>query len=220
MADPSSAIGLFSIGESPIGGGVIPPFNFDYERTILSQYANSPTIRQLIKNMDAYINPRVNIYNFYSLVWNVDTAVGYGLDVWGRIVGVGRVLEIATVDFFGFTGPFGVSGEPFNQAPFYHGQTLTANYALLDGPYRALILAKALANISNATIPSINQILINLFGPNGLLPVAGNSYVTDGEDMTMTFTFGSALDPVQTAIVYQSGVLPRPCGVLATIVEL
>lgn len=213
MADPSSAIGLFSIGESPIGGGVIPPFNFDYERTILSQYANSPTIRQLIKNMDAYINPRVNIYNFYSLVWNVDTAVGYGLDVWGRIVGVGRVLEIATVDFFGFTGPFGVSGEPFNQAPFYHGQTLTANYALLDGPYRALILAKALANITDGAIPSLNAILLRLF------PNRGDAFVTDDGGMAMTYTFKFALTAVEAAIVTQSGVLPKPDGVTVTYVQ-
>src|ERR1019366_3521089 len=96
----------------------------------------------------------------------------------------------------------------------------TANYALLDGPYRALILAKALANISDATIPSINQILINLFGAAGPLPVVGNCYCTDDGSMTMTFTFGSTLTAIQRAIVTQSGVLPRPAGVAATVVEL
>lgn len=192
----------------------------NFEQTILSQYANSPTIVQLITNMNAYIDPKTNIDNFYNLMWNIDTAVGYGLDVWGRIVGVGRVLQISTTDYFGFTGSSGASGLEFNQAPFYAGQPTTGNYSLLDGAYRTLILAKALANISDASIPSINQILINLFGPTGLLPVAGNSYVTDGLDMTMTYTFGSALDPVQTAIVFQSGVLPKPCGVLATVVQL
>ena len=220
MATPSSAIGLFQIGVSPILGAIVPPARFDFLRTVMSQYANAATIRQLIQNMDAYLDPRANIWNFYDLVWNVDTAQGYGLDVWGRIVGVGRVLEIATVDYFGFTGPGGASGEPFNQAVFYGGQPLTSNYALLDGPFRVLILAKALANICNATIPAINQIIINLFGPGGALPVFGNSYVTDGLDMTMNYTFGSPLDPVQTAIVYQSGVLPRPAGVAATVVEL
>ena len=76
----------------------------DLEQTILSQYANSPTIVQLVTNLNAYIDPTTNIDAFYDFVWNVDTAKGYGLDVWGRIVGVGRVLEIATVDYFGFTG--------------------------------------------------------------------------------------------------------------------
>ena len=194
----------------------------DFERTILSQYSNSPTIRQLIQNMNAYIDPTANIQAFYDLVWNVNTAVGYGLDVWGRIVGVGRVLQLAAQDFFGLEDPGGseASGLPFNQAPFYHGSPTTSNYALLDGPFRALIFAKALANISDGTIPSINQILINLFGASGPLPLVGNSYVTDGEDMTMTYTFSTMLDPVTEAIVFQSGALPKPCGVAASVVQL
>lgn len=192
----------------------------DFERTILSQYANSPTLVQLITNMNGYIDPRADIDSFYNNVWNIDTAVGYGLDVWGRIVGVGRVLQISTVEYFGIEGPAGASGLPFNQAPFYNGEALTENYALSDDAYRTLILAKALANICFASVPAINQILINLFGAFGPLPVAGNCYVTDGQNMTMTYTFGDNLDPVQTAIVYQSGVLPKPSGVNATVVQL
>lgn len=193
----------------------------DFEATILSQYANSPTLVQLITNMNNYIDPTNNINAFFNMVWNIDTAVGYGLDVWGRIVGVSRILKIAAATFFGFTGPPGVSGVPWNQGIFYSGYTpLTQNYTLLDAPYRTLILAKALFNICDATIPAINQILINLFGANGPLPVPGNCYVTDGEDMTMTYTFGAALDPVQAAIVFNSGVLPKPAGVLATVVQL
>jgi len=194
----------------------------NFEATILSQYSNSPTIRQLIQNMNAYIDPTANIQAFYDLVWNVNTAVGYGLDVWGRIVGVGRVLQLGNQDLFGFENPgnTAASGQPLNQAPFYNGGAVTNNYALLDGPFRALIFAKALANISDGTIQSINQILINLFGLAGPLPLAGNSYVTDGEDMTMTYTFSTTLDPVSEAIVFQSGALPKPCGVLATVVQL
>ena len=192
----------------------------EFERTILSQYANSPTLVQLITNMNGYIDPRADIDSFYNNVWNIDTAVGYGLDVWGRIVGVGRVLQISTVAYFGIKGPAGASGLPFNQAPFYNGEALTENYALSDDAYRTLILAKALANICFASVPAINQILINLFGASGPLPVAGNCYVTDGQNMTMTYTFGSNLDAVQTAIVYQSGVLPKPSGVSAAVVQL
>lgn len=192
----------------------------NWTQTVLSQYANSPTIMRLLTNLETYLDPSVNIDAFYNLVWNVDTAVGNGLDIWGRIVGVGRVLQIASTNYFGFTGPDGASGVGFDQAPFYNGESLTSNYALSDDAYRALILAKAAANICNATIPAINQILINLFGANGVLPIAGNSYVTDGENMTMTYTFPGTLSPVQYAIVAQSGVLPRPCGVSATVVQL
>jgi hypothetical protein len=193
-------------------------------QTVISQFANSPTIVQLVTNFNTYIDPRTNIDDFFDLVWNVDTAQGYGLDVWGRIVGVQRVLEISSGTFFGFEASTGgggqASGVGFNQAPFFSvGSALTSNFSLLDDPFRALILAKALFNICDGSIPAFNQILINIFGANGPLPVAGNSYVTDSGGMAMTYTFSSTLDPVQEAIVFQSGVLPRLTGVAATVVQ-
>jgi Protein of unknown function (DUF2612) len=36
--------------------------------------------------------------------------------------------------------------------------------------------------------------------------------------MTMTYTFAFQLSPVELAIVTQSGVLPKPTGVLASVV--
>src|ERR1700677_802083 len=162
-----NGIGVYAIGVNPIGTRPFNPW-----QTILSQYANSPTIVQLIINMSAYFDPSANIDSFFDNLWNVNTAVGYGLDVWGRIVGVGRVLEISSTNFFGFTGPSGASGLPWNQAPFNRlGNGSTSNFALLDAPYRALVLAKALFNICDGTIPAINQIMVFLFGPNGPLAV-------------------------------------------------
>jgi hypothetical protein len=192
----------------------------NWQQTVLSQFANSPTLMQLLANMNDYIDPTALIDAFYDQMFNIATAQGYGLDVAGRIVGVGRVLQVASSTYFGFTGPSGASGLPWNQAVFYNGENTTSNYALTDDAYRTLILAKALANISNCSIPSINQILINLFGPNGLLPLAGNSYCTDGGDLTMTYTFPATLSPLQYSIIYQSGVLPRPAGVSATVVVI
>ena len=213
-----AGIGDFSVGYSAIGGTT----PFPWITTVLSQYANSPTIMQLISNLNTYIDPATNIDSFFQLIWNVYTAQGYGLDVWGRIVGVSRILEVASVDYFGMENPTGTaaSGLPLNQAPFFHGQPLTSNYALLDGPFLVLILAKAAFNICDGSIPAINQILMILFGSDGPLPVAGGAWCTDGNDMTMTYTFGSALDAVQTAIVLSSGVLPRPCGVSSSVVQL
>jgi hypothetical protein len=192
----------------------------NWRATLESEYANSPTIVQLIANMAQYFDPDSLTDQFYDLIMNIDTAVGYGLDVWGRILCINRVLEVTGTTYFGFSGPGGPSGAPWNQGVFYNGEPLTSNFALLDNPFRTLLLAKALFNITPATIPAINQILINLFGPDSAFPVAGNSYVVDNLDMSLTYTFGSALNPVQKAIVYQSGILPRPCGIIANVVEL
>jgi len=184
---------------------------FDVAKTILSQYAGDPVIPQLIANMDDYFNPCVDFDNFYNLIWNIDTAVGYGLDVWGRILGVGRTLNVSTGQYFGFGEAS--DAEPFGQGAFYDGQPTTSNYALVDADYRILLYAKALANITDGSVPSITQIMLKLF------PGMGDCYCTDGLNETMTYTFTFPLSPVQLAIVAQSGVLPRPPGVAATVVH-
>jgi hypothetical protein len=204
----SNAIGLFVIGVSPIGS--IP--SFDVWTTVLQQYANSPILTQLIQNFAEYVDPTANTDQFFDLMWNIDTAQGYGLDVWGRIVGVKRVLRVSSLGlYFGFAEATVLSAAPFNQASFYNGEPLSDNFALSDTAFRQLIFAKALSNISDGSIPAINQILLNLF------PHRGNCYVIDNEDMTMVYRFEFQLTDVEAAIIVQSGVLPKPVGVLATV---
>lgn len=234
----SNAIGRFTIGVSPIG--TIPAWSV--WETVQSQYANSEIITTLLTNFADWIDQTQNFDNFFDLIFNVDTAVGYGLDVWGRIVGVNRILKVSTSgEYFGFEE----SGEAvgFGQAPFYTGAPLTTNYSLTDEAYRLLILTKAFANISQCAIPVLNQMLMTLF------PHRGNAYVTEGATqgpwfgfeeatdalgfnqasfytgeqinrMIMTYTFEFALSPVDLAIVKNSGVLPKPTGVKAFVVSL
>lgn len=183
----------------------------DFAKTVISQYSVSPTIRRLIENFNEWIDPSTDIDSFYNLIWNVDTAVGYGLDCWGRIVGVGRVLQVTTTGkYFGFDEATNVSADPFNTSPFYSGQQISGNFILADDGFRVLVFAKALANICDGSIPAINQILMTLF------PGRGNCYIADGLNMTMTYTFLFPLTPVEAAIVSQSGILPRSTGVAST----
>jgi len=211
----SNAIGRFVIGVSPIGD--INPF--DIWATCVSQYANSPIITTLIQNFSAYLDQTQNTDNFIDFMLDISSAQGYGLDVWGTIVGVTRVLFIpGTQKYFGFEEATIISADTFGpggQSPFYSGEPTSSNYSLSDPAFRILILAKALANISDGSIKSINQILLNLFPARG-----GNAYVTDGNNMTMTYQFGFVLTPVELAILGQSGVLPKPVGVSSSVVQV
>lgn len=190
------------------------------EQTILSQYANSPTLCALIQNMNQYIDPQADLDAFYDMVWNVETAKWFGLDIWGRIVNVSRMLRIpGAVTYFGFneaytkataaTGP-----QPWGQAPFYAGDLVTQTYQLADNAYRTLIYTKALSNISDCTAPSINQLLQNLFAGRG------RCYVTDTGKMEMRLTFEFALLPFEIAILTQSGAIPRPAGVYVRVMQV
>ena len=117
----------------------------DVERTIISQYGNSPTITKLVQNMNEYLDPRADFDAFYDFVWNVETAQGFGLDIWGRIVNIQRALRLPSApDYFGFKEA--VPGSyPFNEAPFWDGlPAATQTYLLADDAYRELILTKAL----------------------------------------------------------------------------
>lgn len=205
----SNAIGLFQIGVSPIG--TIAPF--DFWSTVMAQYANSPILTGLIQNMFECIDPTEWFDDFFSIVMNLPTAEGFGLDILGRIVGVSRVLQISTVVYFGFQeatpGPV-----PFNAGGvFYAGGNTTTNFALVDPDYKILIMAKALANISDGSMKSINTILSSLF------PGRGNAYVTNGQNMSMALVFAFTLTPVELAIIEQSGAIPIPAGVSFTVVQ-
>lgn len=238
-APGSNAIGEFVIGVSPIG--TITPF--DVWTTVLSQYANSEILMQLVVDMAQYCDPTANYDAFYDFIWNVDTAQGRGLDIWGRIVNVSRTLEVPAGDYLGFAEAAGDGINAFGVAPLYVGAPLTQNYNLTDDAYRLLIIAKAMLNITDCSIPAINQILLNLF------PNRGNAYVTDGypfqglffgfaeqldtqpfgqapfysgeslPNMSITYVFEFALSGVELAIVSQSGALPKPTGVKARVLQ-
>lgn len=215
---------------------------FDVWQTIISQFANSPILTQLIENLDAYLDKSADFDMFYSNIWDIDTAVGEGLDIWGRILGVKRILKVPSVTYFGFDESLpGIDG--FGSGTFYFGAPVTQNYALSDDSYRTLLLAKAATNITDGSIPSINQVLLSLF------PSRGNCYVKEvlppnfqyfGFDeainmagfnqgefysgktitaMSIIYRFEFALSSVELAIVEQSGALPKPVGVTSYVVS-
>lgn len=206
----SNGIGQFQIGVSPIGE--LSPF--DEWQTVLSQYANSPILTSMIESFNTAMDQTENVENLYDMVWNVETAQGWGLDVWGRIVGVSRVLRFpGNVSYFGFEEA-GSSWTGFGQGGFFSGGGTTTNFLLSDADFRLLILAKAATNICDGSIPAINKILLTLF------PLRGACYVADGQNMTLTYTFQFPLNQVEQAIVGQSGVLPNPAGVVINIQQL
>lgn len=202
----------YALAEQPLAASpqiAIPSTNsyfFDPAVTVLSEYANSPVLTKLVDNFAQWLDPASRFDAFYSLIWDIDTAQGFGLDVWGRILGVSRILQVPSGVYLGFEQD--AQAKPFGFGILYGGGRATNNVALTDTAYRTLLLAKAALNITNASIPAINAILLNLFG---------NGYVRDNMDMTMTFVFQETLTPLQTAIVFQSGVLPKPCGVSFTV---
>jgi len=204
--------------------GLLSPITFDlvlgtadaehteYKKTIISQYANSPTLNRLLYNFNQYMNPAADLDGFYNAIWNIETATDYGLDVWGKIVGVNRYLKVdEDLDYLGFDEAG--SWQPFGQAPFYAGN-IQGSFRLSNDAFRTLIMVKALANISSTTVPALNRLIQNLFKGRG------RCYVNDQGSMVMRYTFEFLLKPYEKAILVQSGVLPNPTGVKSTLLQV
>ena len=184
-------------------------------QTVASQYGNSPTLLALIESFDAAVDPSSDIDNFITHIWQVDTAQGFGLDIWGRIVGVSRVIPSGVggwvldtpLPVFGFKGMTD-GADPFNQAPFMApGSLSNPATTLTDEQFVVLILLKALSNISRADSPAINTLLLNLAAGRG------RAYVNDLGNMEIRYMFEFALEPFEVYIITQSGIFLRPAGV-------
>lgn len=188
---------------------------FRIEDTISSQYANSPRLMLIIKELHNAIDPTKNIQDFYRIMWNLETAQGVGLDIWGRIVGIGRnvPLQNPEEESFGFhTSLPEPKFTPFNVAPFRTDSGGFNAYSLPDSLYRKLIFAKAFANIILATAPNINKLL-------KILLETPSVYLLTGI-MQAKYQFQGRLSAFDRMIVFRLGLLPEPCGVAVEYEEI
>lgn len=132
----------------------------NWRETILSQFDNSPRLLALLTAYNAQVDPSVDIAALYEQVFDPRTATGWGLDVWGRIVGIGRVIQLdASGAVFGFDRS---SLRPFGQGTFYR-RAVNSNFRLADEAYRLLIFFKAAVNITDGSLRDLNRLLAWFF---------------------------------------------------------
>ena len=89
------------------------------------------------------IKPGVDIDVFYKNIMNIETASGIGLDIWGRILNASRNM-------------------------FLENGTLIE---LDDTHFRQFLMFKALANICDASMATLNQMAMKLYDDDSLIVV-------------------------------------------------
>lgn len=186
-----------------------------WEDTILTQYSASKKLLSIIDTFNQAVSLDDFTDEFIKKVWDLTTCETFGLDMWGKIVGVSRYI-VAPIesDSFGFSEADDANPDyptPFNDSPFYGGVQETTNVRLGDDAYRTLIFCKAFTNISVATIPDINKFLKILFYQRG------RAYCVNYRDMTIGITFEFQLAPYEESILKNYDVTPVPSGVLVNI---
>ncbi|MBW5868571.1 DUF2612 domain-containing protein [Yersinia enterocolitica] len=187
------------------------------EDTILTQYSASNRILSIIDTFNQAVSLSDFTDEFIEKVWDITTCETFGLDMWGKVVGVSRYIraEIDN-DCFGFSEADDGGGypSPFGDSPFYAGTQETETVRLSNEAYRTLVLCKAFSNISIATIKDINRFLTMLFLDRG------RAYCADYGDMRMGIICEFKLEPFEISILENYEVLPIPSGVLVSLRQI
>ena len=189
-----------------------------WQETILTQYSASQRLLRIIDTFNQAVSLDDFTDEFIAKVWDLTTCEAFGLDMWGKIVGVSRYI-VAPIEnsSFGLSEANDVNPDyptPFNDSPFFAGVQETTNVRLGDDAYRTLILCKAFTNISIATIPEINRFLKMLFYQRG------RAYCVNYKDMTIGLTFEFELAPYEESILTNYDVTPVPSGVLVNVRQI
>lgn len=137
------------------------------------------------------------------------SAKGDWLDLLAKRFGLERPFKASgDAFFFGFDG--NPQSTPFNQAPFRpDGDTLAGKIPVGDTLFLSLLKATTGTLRMNGQQDSVNQILAEAYP---------GSYVTDGQDMTMTAYLQLAvLDDNLQIVLQKKGNIPKPAGVLLNV---
>lgn len=175
---------------------------------IQSQYSASPTIKALAQAYWQDVAPYEDLTLFYQSIFDLDTATGVGLDIWGRVVGIGRDLTVdENVEYFGF---YGTGAQPFGQGgtgTFYLTKATTDYYSLTDVAYRKMIYWKAMANISDAAAATLNRLM------QALLDISLPVYVLETGVMTIRVVMETSLSAFYTSIIRNYGLMAKGAAV-------
>jgi hypothetical protein len=187
-----------------------------YISLLIMQYYDKPKARAFVS---AFITELVANQIIFQVRdgFDVDTAVGKQLDTLGEYRGAKRDLaglNLARTFFRLYiigetpsvtTDGFMIYGDTDPKAFFHRYNDDKTIYTLNDNDLRNLIKLRILQHKSNHSVKDIDDILFSFFGMD--------CNMTDGLDMTMTYTF-SAVGPDDFAHISAfTNSLPKPSGV-------
>lgn len=114
---------------SKIYDEIADPACLDYKKTVIAQYSNSPVMLSLLDAIDKEIKVCRFFDDFYRTVWNINTAEGFGLDIWGRIVGVNRKVRTFMGVYWGFYEESLLIARPYYDTTRYNDDLYDINLA-------------------------------------------------------------------------------------------
>ena len=161
--------------------------------TVQSQYAASPRILALAAQYWQLLDPTPSADLMISKMIDPSTAEGYGLDVWGRIVGIKRALVPVGGDYLAFAPPANVTnpdGNSWDNAPF---NPVNASGYASDAIYRVYVYVKAMLNIGNGSLADLNRYFSLLFPDSGIKIIHSGTMIIRVLDFSARLTAADIL---------------------------
>jgi hypothetical protein len=183
---------------------------FDYTvnllQALLWQYQNAPNIQALLQDKQTWYDENQTEFwtDFYTDIFNLETANAFGLSVWSIILGQPIVFNNASNPGQVPWG-FGTHNVNFTQGNFAGGAG--NSYALPLIAARILLMLRYFQLVSSGTVPETNRMLAYVFKDYG------PAWLEDNNDMTQTYKFNFALNAELNYIFKNIDILPRPAGV-------
>lgn len=182
-------------------------FSVDLMKALLWQHDNAEGLKTLLQKKQQWydINQTEFWEDWFTNVFDLDTANDFGLAVWARILNVPlqvRVEANVLRPAFGF----GVNHKNFNNGSFARGKS--GDISLTTSQQRLVLKLRYFQLISRGAVPETNEWLASLFGDQGSV------FVIDHNDMTFaTYFFRFQPDSQLLFILEKYDLLPRPAGV-------
>lgn len=182
-----------------------------YADLLIWQYRNKPKAVATIKLIESIIAQGfVDLYQLQDVL-NIETAIGHQLDLVGKHVGQGRIVNGYQLrKFFGFRGSphaLGFSRGKSGGGQWYRRRDpLADSVRLSDEDYRFLIKCRILKNYQIGTLPNLIEACLFIFGEG--------CHIVDNYDMTVSISVPNAItSDFKKFAINHLDILPRQAGV-------
>lgn len=201
----------------------IQTFNYSVNllQSIIWQYDEATHLVSLLNQKQAWYNTNQTQFwqNWFTNVFNLQTANNFGLSVWSYILNIPLffLVEMEASDkpnwgFNAFTTPPTLENTYLNYQNS-NFSTIGSVLTLTTEQQRFLLRLKYFQLSNRVDVTDVNTFLNYLISTSNI-GWAGNIWMLDNLNMTITYEFTVAgFPPILLQIIQQFDVLPRPTGV-------
>lgn len=182
-------------------------FSVDLLKALLWEHNGASVLESLVRQKQNWVNVNQSEFwrDWFTNVFDLDTANDFGLAVWARILNVALSVKVDASKEKAAFG-FGTNHKNFNNGNFARGQA--GNIALTTDQARLVLKLRYFQLTSRGAVSEINEFLSALFSSQG------DVFVIDSLDMSFaTYFFNFTPDSQLRFILENYDLLPRPAAV-------